>query len=382
MRHFGALHWVAWCLVAVLAAGAVSATAPQRVAASQLDGLQRELERLEKEMEELLGRLNSTKKQEGQVLADLGQIENQLQRTQARLRALEDEIAYLQSLIRKAEIELADAEERLAERQEYLGQRIRAVYETGTVGYLQVLLGSTSFSDFLNRFDLLRQLMAKDRELMIEVREERQQIAERKADLEQKRLQAVNLRDQASVQKASIEYQQSVKERYLAAVREDRKLYERALDELEETSRKLEEEIRKLAPWGVRPKGPLAWPTSCTRITSYYGMRYHPILRTYRQHTGIDIGAPMGARINSAEWGIVRQAGWNGGYGNTIMIDHGGGLWTLYAHLSSIRVSVGQTVARGELIGLVGSTGLSTGPHLHFEVRDNGSPVNPLNWLP
>jgi murein DD-endopeptidase MepM/ murein hydrolase activator NlpD len=110
-------------------------------------------------------------------------------------------------------------------------------------------------------------------------------------------------------------------------------------------------------------------------------MRFHPILKTYRMHTGIDLGAGMGTKVFSAEWGIVRRAEWLGGYGNTIMVDHGGGIWTLYGHLSKINVKVGQTVARGEVIGLVGSTGWSTGPHLHFEVRENGTPVNPHNWL-
>lgn len=381
MSHLTVRHMLICLLVTVLAGSTVLAVSPQRAAASELEELQQELQRLQQEMEDILKRLSTTKKQEGQVLSDLAKIESQLEKTRAQLRRLENDLSYLQSLIRRAEIELADAEERLAERQDYLGRRVRAVYEAGTVGYLQVLLGSTSFSDFLNRFDLLRQLVSKDRELMVAVQEERQQVEDRKLDLEQKRLQALSLRDKASAQKASIEYQQSVKERYLAKVREDRELYERSLDELEETSRQLEQEIRRLAPWGTRPKS-LAWPTTVRRITSYFGPRFHPILRTYRQHTGIDIGAGMGARVTSAEWGIVRSAGVLGGYGNCIMVDHGGGIWTLYAHLSSIKVSVGQTVARGELIGLVGSTGLSTGPHLHFEVRDNGTPVNPLNWLP
>jgi murein DD-endopeptidase MepM/ murein hydrolase activator NlpD len=369
------------CLVLALVVSVVLVSSPRPVVASELEDLQRELERLQDEMEALLKQLNSTKTQERQVLADLAKIEARLDKTRNQLRKLENDLTYLQTLIRKAEIELSDAEARLTERQDYLGRRVRAVYEGGTVGYLQVLLGSTSFSDFLNRFDLLRQLIAKDRELMLAVQEERQEVATRKEGLEQKHLQSLSLQRQASAQKASIEYQQSVKERYLADVQRNRNLYEQALDELEETSKQIEQDIRRLAPWGTRPTGKLAWPTTVRRITSYFGPRFHPILRTYRRHTGIDIGAGMGTNVTAAEWGIVRQRGPNGGYGNTIMIDHGGGLWTLYAHLSSIKVSVGQTVSRGQLIGLVGSTGLSTGPHLHFEVRDNGAPVNPLNWL-
>ncbi len=245
-----------------------------------------------------------------------------------------------------------------------------------------MLLGSTSFADFLNRYELLQQIIRKDNELFQEVKQERADVAARKTDLESKKHRALSLQSQATARKASIEYQQTVKERYLSQVQKDRKLYEQALDELEETSRQIETEIRKLDPWGTRPTGKLLWPVTSRRITSSFGNRFHPILKTYRLHTGIDLAAGTGTKIVAAEWGIVRTAVWLGGFGNAILIDHGGGIWTLYGHLSKISVKVGQTVSRGELIGLVGSTGWSTGPHLHFEVRDNGTPVNPINWLP
>lgn len=349
--------------------------------AAELDDLQRELEALQKQMEAILSKLNSSKTQERQVLADLAVIESQLTKTRAQLATLENDISYLGSEITVATADLAVAEAALSVRQDYLSRRIRAIYEGGTVGYLEVLLGATSFADFINRYELLRQVIAKDTELLQEVKQERAAVAARKADLEAKRNRAQSLQSQATARKASIEYQQDVKEQYLDKVRQDQVLYAQALDELEQTSNQLEAEIRKLNPWGTRPTGKFYWPCTSTRVTSDYGMRFHPILKTYRMHTGIDLGAGSGTRVYAAEWGIVRRAEWLGGYGNTIMIDHGGGIWTLYAHLSKINVKVGQTVARGEVIGLVGSTGWSTGPHLHFEVRDNGTPVNPHNWL-
>jgi murein DD-endopeptidase MepM/ murein hydrolase activator NlpD len=369
-------------LVLVVVAGAILPAARPIAQASQLDDLQRELDRLNREMEALLKKITTTRVQENQVLADLARMENQIDNALAQLRRLERDLNFLEGEITVAEAELAEAEALLAKRQDYLGRRIRAIYEGGSVVYLEVLLGATSFSDFLARFDLLRELVSKDNELLAVVREERAAVVARKVALEAKRGTALSIKAQTAARKASLEYQQTLKESYLAQVRKDQRLYQQAVTELEQTSKQLEEEIRRLAPWGKRPTGKLAWPTVTKRITSSFGMRFHPILRTYRMHTGIDIGAGMGTKVTSAEWGMVRRAETLGGYGKTVMIDHGGGLWTLYAHLSVISVSVNQTVSRGQVIGLVGSTGLSTGPHLHFEVRDNGTPVNPLTWLP
>ena len=368
-------------LLAALVAAIVPGFGATGADASELEDLQKELEALQKQMEDLLRKLTTSSVQEKQVLADLASIEAQLDRTQTQLSKLENDLAYLEGQIRIAAADLEVAEVELTKRQDYLSRRVRAIYESGTVGYVEVLLGSTSFSDFLNRWELLRQLVAQDNQLFEQVKQERAEVAARKVDLETKRRQALSLRDQATVRQASYAYQQGVKEQYLAKVREDRDLYEKAINELEAVSQQLEDEIRQLAPWGIRPTGKLLWPTTSTRITSYYGNRFHPILKTYRLHTGIDIGAPSGTRIFAAEWGIVRTAGGLSAYGLTVMVDHGGGLWTLYAHMSKLAVKVGETVARGQIIGYVGSTGWSTGPHLHFEVRDNGAPVDAMKWL-
>jgi murein DD-endopeptidase MepM/ murein hydrolase activator NlpD len=155
-------------------------------------------------------------------------------------------------------------------------------------------------------------------------------------------------------------------------------------EELEATSREL---VSIIAQLEAEQKGTgggtgtFIWPTAGP-ITSYYGLRLHPILGTYRMHYGLDIGAPYGQSIYAADSGVVIFANWMGGYGLTLIIDHGDGLSTLYAHTSDILVNVGDAVNQGQVVAKVGSTGYSTGPHLHFEVRVNGEPQNPLNYLP
>jgi len=144
-----------------------------------------------------------------------------------------------------------------------------------------------------------------------------------------------------------------------------------------------ESEVKRILEsyrYGSAPGGKLAWPVA-GRLTSGFGYRIHPIFGVRRFHSGIDIAAPYGTLVKAADGGQIVQAGYFGGYGYSVMVYHGGGFATWYAHLSSINVSVGQFVERGQVIGLVGSTGWSTGPHLHFEVRINGSPQNPMGYL-
>jgi len=153
-------------------------------------------------------------------------------------------------------------------------------------------------------------------------------------------------------------------------------------DKLISQSNALVNQIKNLQKSGAYAGGSMTWPCPSSKtISSYYGNRLHPILKKYKMHTGIDISAKQGASIVAANKGTVIMAGWQSGYGYTVVVDHGGGITTLYAHCSKILVSVGQNVKAGETIAKVGSTGMSTGPHLHFEVRKNGATTNPLNYV-
>ncbi len=174
------------------------------------------------------------------------------------------------------------------------------------------------------------------------------------------------------------------REEYLRQVQADRKKLESLLDEMEAESKALEAEVRRLqALYALTARDlSMIWPASGGWISDYYGNRLHPILGYNRFHSGIDYAANRGSPIKAAESGVVIFSGTNGGYGLCVIIDHGGGISTLYGHSDKLLVKVGQNVLRGDTIALVGSTGVSTGPHLHFEVRVNGETQNPLDWLP
>ncbi|WP_420825495.1 murein hydrolase activator EnvC family protein [Thermanaerosceptrum fracticalcis] len=264
-------------------------------------------------------------------------------------------------------------------------RRVRALYEQSEVHVLEVLLNSTSITDFLTRWDLLSRIAEKDMELIDSVKEEIAFYQDKQKQFLVKKETLVNLQADQNEKKHKLEIASSRQKEILKDIQSDKAAIEQALDELEAESKKIEAELRRLAgnnSGKYLGSGKLAWPTpDYSRITSPFGWRRHPILRTNRFHTGVDIGAPHGATIVAAENGKVIDVGWRGGYGRVVMISHGGNIVTLYAHTSAALVEPGEEVKKGQAIARVGSTGWSTGPHLHFEVRFNGEPQNPMSYL-
>ena len=356
------------------------------VYADELDQLREERQNIQDQMEEIQGDLRETREEVASVSEQLRQLENEITTVERELAALNRELINAENLVEQAEAELLIVEEELEAKLEVFKERLRQIYQRSDVSFFEVLTQSTSVTDFLVRFELLRKVAEQDMRMVAEIDEKREIAEAKKLELEEKRDQVALLQRQSEAKYIQLASQRQAQYTLLAQLRYEAATIERAYDELQRDSNRLAADIlriqRSRGDSGPAPEGTFAWPTpGFYRITSDFGMRNHPVLRTNRMHTGIDIGAPNGSIVVAGEVGEVIHADWFGGFGLTVVIYHGGGVSTLYAHLSRTTVSVGDIVERGQEIGRVGSTGLSTGPHKHFEVRVDGEPVNPRPYL-
>lgn len=248
-----------------------------------------------------------------------------------------------------------------------------------------VLLQSRSLNDFLDRRYRLKLLYQNDRQSLAELQANADQLEQQRDRVERKKNEIALLKQQLELQKASMEDQIAGQKENIDRLKSDRRAMAVAEAQLEQDSRTIALLIQQhtgAGGYGLAFRGTGQMLLPCLgEITSGFGWRMHPVLGYERFHAGIDIGADYGSTIYAAEQGLVIFAGWYGGYGNAVIIDHGGGITTLYGHTSELYVSEGQTVQRGQAIAAVGSTGLSTGPHLHFEVRREGEPTDPVAFL-
>ncbi|WP_028308040.1 murein hydrolase activator EnvC family protein [Desulfitibacter alkalitolerans] len=355
--------------------------------ADELDQLRKEQDVIQRQMEEERRSLQSAQRQFNSLSDQVRHLENELSKVERELATLNRNVKNAEDLVKEAEAELIEIENELQERVDLFKERLRQIYQRGDVNFFEVLTQSSSITDFLVRFELLKKIAEQDMNMVEEIDRQRLIAEEKKEELEKKRDHVVLLKKQSEAKLAQLETQKKEQQDFLAQVRQEKSVIERALAELEEDSNKLAAEIRRIQLSRSRsglsaPTGKFAWPTpGYNRITSDYGMRVHPILRTQRMHTGIDISAPMGSPAVAGEVGEVIYTGWFGGYGWTVVVDHGGGVSSMYPHLSRITVKEGDIVARGQEVGKIGTSGLSTGPHMHFEVRENGDPVNPWPYL-
>lgn len=353
------------------------------VLANEIDEHQRQLESIQKDMQQYQQKAAQAQRQVDSVSGKLQAIQVDMDAALGQYKEIQSRRLYTEQQIALNTEILAKAEKSLAEGTKVLNKRIRDIYKNGQVSYLDVLLGATDFGDFTTRADLLKRVLAQDAALIVKVRAERELVTRKKAELERDRAAILELEKAAAVKKGEVESRRNEQEAVLYSAVSERDTAERAYRELQETSRRIEMMIRNIQSGNqaTGATGAMIWPVSGP-ITSPYGWRTHPIFGTQRYHSGIDIGADYGEPIRAADSGVVIYADWMGGYGKTIIIDHGGGISTLYAHASELVAGEGLRVYKGQVVSRVGSTGYSTGPHLHFEVRQNGSPTNPLGYLP
>lgn len=382
----GGVRQGGWLAVVLIAIGFCLPLEAQQDKAQQRQQLQRELQSLQGEIGKLKGAIDQKRREERAVRRDLAVIDQQITRVTARLSDTRLRLAQA----RKEQAELAKRLEmltqRLRRRENLLAQRLRAAYKYRSVSYLSLLTNARDIRELNSRGFVLRQIVKTDRELLEQVRADQQEVAQAKAAMDALVRRIAGLESDLRMQQTELADAQEEKQAALKDIARERALYERQLAELEAESQAIARRLRALmaTPKG-RARADQPWSGRFTRpvegrLTSGFGMRVHPIFGVRKMHTGIDIAAPTGAPIRAADAGVVVEAGYIRGYGYTVIIDHGGGVATLYAHCSVLLVEAGREVARGQIIARVGSTGYSTGPHLHFEVRVNGEPVNPLSY--
>lgn len=312
--------------------------------------------------------LDSINQQKDDVSSDMESLTSSIKEQQAEIDKLQGTMDKKQAEIDEAERDIEETKRNIEERQDGLNNRLRTMYKNGSVGFLDVLLGSNSISEFISNLEMIQRIYKNDQNTLTTLEEQHKELEEKQTALKNEKVEL-------SEQKAVAEEKQS-------ALQSDKKELQKKLDELNAEADKVSSQIAGLQDHDkVYTGGKFIWPTTSTMITSPFGYRIHPVTGVYTGHTGVDIGVGMGSPVYAAASGRVIIARWYGGYGNAVVIDHGSGISTLYGHNSSLSVSEGQTVKQGQVIASSGSTGISTGPHLHFEVRVNGSYVDPMSYF-
>ena len=350
------------------------------------------IEELKKQKEELITQneesnfhLEFISDELSETVAEVSELTQSIYEKQTEIEELTLKTDIVEARIKKVEKQLEDATQEYDVQKDLLEKRLVAMYEMGETSYLDLLLSSKGISDFLSNYYYISEITTTDSELLNIVSEQKKNIENMMTNLEDYQKELTE--SKSNLEKASIAISNMViiKNQRVEALSEEESQVQKEIEEYQGQIQKIESEIRLLSLASDNENyvgGTMVWPVpGYTRISSQFGMRTHPITGVYKLHTGTDISAPMGATFVAANDGLVSKAGFNTAYGNMVILDHGGGITTLYAHGSEILVQEGQIVKQGEQVLKVGSTGYSTGPHAHFEIRINGQYVNPLDYL-
>lgn len=347
---------------------------------------QQQLNSAKEKTEQAKKNLKDSQKKKDAALAQFNAIDSQINDTELEITTLESQIEQTKTDITLKEEELVQAEADYASYEETFLKRARVMYESSEIKYLEILFSATDFSDFLTKLDMISQIIQYDSSILNKLEETKKKIEAAKKELEdilaRQEENMINLEEK----KVSLDAVLEEKRILLEEAKKDVENYKAIFEAAEAAEKRMIEENKKALSYDGNPVtysgGALAWPVpGVTRITSKYGNRIHPVYKTQKFHSGIDIGAGYGLNIVASADGVVTLATTNGGYGQCIIINHGSGITTLYGHCSTLLVSNGDKVTKGQVIAKVGSTGVSTGPHLHFEVRVNGSTKDPLGYV-
>ena len=364
------------------------------------------LSEIRQEIKEKEAQLSEGRSKEGSLASQMLELEESIESMQSSIDQLDSAITEGEAQLKTLEGELEEAQAKVSVQNENLGSRLRTMYKNGTVGFIDVLLDSGSFSEFLNNLNMVEMIYSSDKEVLNGLEKAYDEIDAKKKEVE-------TLQAELNKSKSVAEEQKAQLEKSRATVTAQKEEIASSNEETEAMLNALKADAEAMAQNAIQngssssdstyvgdddPSsssddssggsgslgGSMAWPVpsvGTSNITSIFGWRTHPIFGVGRGHTGVDIGAPSGVPVVAANSGRVIYAGWYGGYGYSVQIDHGGGVVTLYGHNSRLNVSVGQSVSRGQTIAYVGSTGYSTGPHCHFEVMIDGVRQDPLDYI-
>ncbi len=373
----------------------ISMVSAQAVSARELEDLRKQADELAAQKKAKSAEIAELRDQRASIVAQKNKLDERISITLLQIENLNGQIAVLEDNIAEKE---AEYQARLAEEEEQKAlfrERVREMEENGEVSYISIVFEASSFSDLLSRIDSVTDIMNYD-EWVVKQLEATQAVTLRaKASFEAGKQEAEMSKAELDEKKRQFEEELEEANKLIAEVEEDmygrqeeyeelERLEDEAAKEIDEMVAELEriEKERRSKEASVLATGNYMWPSKdSTYVTSLFGNRLHPVYGYYRWHAGIDIGASYGTNIYAADGGSVVTSQYSSSYGNYVMIDHGNGNYTLYAHMSQRLVDVGDAVTKGSVIGLVGSTGVSTGPHIHFEIYQNGERVNPLNFF-
>lgn len=369
------------CAAAVALVFLMSVIMPAMAAPSKsdLDAAKQKTEQAKKDVQ-------AAKDKKTSAVAEYNAIDKQISDTEDEIGIIENQIEQTKQDLAAKEEELRAAEAEYDEYEKLFLARARAMYETGDIAYIEILFGSQNFSDFISKMEVVSQLVEYDQDILNKLEEGKKKVEKAKADIEGILQRQEDNKKTLAGRKTALEKNLSDKERIIEELSKDVEKYEAIQDSAEKAEQELIRQHQAALSYAANPVkytgGKFAWPVpSSGRITSNYGYRVHPVHKTKKFHSGLDIGAAYGTDIVAAADGTVTLATVNGGYGKCIVINHGSGISTLYGHNSSLLVSSGAKVTRGQVIAKAGSTGVSTGPHCHFEVRINGATTDPLQYL-
>ncbi len=371
--------------ILMIAGFLVSALNVFAVTKAQVDALKDKVAEAGKRKNELKNQLSGLTNDLSALQKQISLLDSQIEAQQDEIDAQEELLTELTQMIADKTIELEESERQQAEQYDQLRSRLRYMVEHGTASSLSILLSSDSFSDFLNRYEIIRQISLRDENLFEQLKAIRDKVLTEKRELEDTKKEAEDTKAQMEANKAELEAQMEAKRKQMESIQLAQKNVKDAYTAMIETEDELMAQYKKAAAEYAAQStyvgGTFMWPLPAGNnvVTCKYGMRTHPITGKRKLHTGVDLRAATGTKVYAANKGTVTTSGYSSAWGNYIIISHGGGITTLYAHLSKRSVSKDDKVKQGDIIGYSGNTGYSTAPHLHFEISKNGSTYNPLN---